>query len=268
MINKKYLKNLRSKEVNKKNHFIFDLYNERIIDSLEIININFKKILILGDHGIKLKEFLNNKYKDLSLNIYDSKSNNFDIDNWEEEIKEYDLIISNFFLFLSNNINDLFRKIINSLTPNGFFIATFPTTENFSSLRQAMIKTDLELYGGAYNRFNKFIDVTDIIKLLKNNNFKIPLVNFETINLEYQKFEKLLNDIRAMNLSYYNEDKKQKFENKNYKKILKNNFNKNINNNYFVSTTFYIISGWKDDKSQQKPLRPGEAKNSLKDYLK
>ena len=44
MINKKYLKNLRCKEINSKNDFIFDLYNDRIIDSLEIINLNFKKI--------------------------------------------------------------------------------------------------------------------------------------------------------------------------------------------------------------------------------
>ena len=41
MINKKYLKNLRSKEI-KKNDFIFDLYNERIIDSLDIINLHSK----------------------------------------------------------------------------------------------------------------------------------------------------------------------------------------------------------------------------------
>ena len=48
-----------------------------------------------------------------------------------------------------------------------------------------MIKTDIELYGGAYNRFNKFIELTKIIDLLKKNNFKIPLVNLEKINLEY-----------------------------------------------------------------------------------
>ena len=45
MINKKYLKNLRCKEINDKNDFILDLYNERIIDSLDVINIKFKKIL-------------------------------------------------------------------------------------------------------------------------------------------------------------------------------------------------------------------------------
>ena len=46
MINKKYLKNLRCKEINNKNDFIFDLLSERIVDSLEIISLDFEKILI------------------------------------------------------------------------------------------------------------------------------------------------------------------------------------------------------------------------------
>ena len=71
MINKKYLKNLRSKEINKKNDFIFDLYNERIIDSLDIINLKFKKILILGYHGSKITRFIDKKYKNNLLKIYD-----------------------------------------------------------------------------------------------------------------------------------------------------------------------------------------------------
>ena len=71
MINKKYLKNLISKEINGKNDFIFDLCNERIIDSLEIINLNYKEILILGDHGIKLKEFIKQKYINTSVTIQD-----------------------------------------------------------------------------------------------------------------------------------------------------------------------------------------------------
>ena len=85
MINKKYLKNLRSKEINRKNCFIFDLYNERIVDSLQIINLKFKKILILGYHGSKLKKFLGQKYKNSTIKIYDSTLNDFDLDSWNEE---------------------------------------------------------------------------------------------------------------------------------------------------------------------------------------
>ena len=267
MINKKYLKNLRSKEINTKNDFIFNLYNERIIDSLEIINLDFKKILILGDHGTKVREYIKKKYKNFSLKIYDLKKNDFDLDEWKGETEEYDLIISNFFLFLTDNFENILKKIIIALYPNGFFVSTLPSKENFNSLKLAMIKTDLDLYGGAYNRFNQFLELTNIIDLLKKNNFKIPLVNLENINLEYYKFKKLLHDIRAMNLSYYHKDKKQIFENKFYFKKLEKNFKKNSNNNFSISTNFYIISGWKDHKSQQKPLKPGEAKNKLKDFL-
>ena len=71
-----------------------------------------------------------------------------------------------------------------------------------------------------------------------------------------------------MRLSYYNIDKKQKFESKNYLIKLDKNFKKNIQNNYIISTNFYVISGWKDHHSQQKPLKPGQAKNSLKEFLK
>ena len=62
MINKKYLKNLRCKEINNKNDFIFDLYNERIIDSLDVINIKFKKILILGDQGSEIYKYIHKRF--------------------------------------------------------------------------------------------------------------------------------------------------------------------------------------------------------------
>ena len=70
-----------------------------------------------------------------------------------------------------------------------------------------------------------------------------------------------------MKLSYYHYDKKKTFERKNYFNKLKKNFIKNKSNNFAINTNFYLISGWKDHSSQQKPLKPGEAKNKLKDFL-
>ena len=59
-----------------------------------------------------------------------------------------------------------------------------------------------------YNRFNRTPELHTIIDVLKKNNFKIPLVDYETIDLTYNQFSKLLNDVRSMNLSYYQKDKK------------------------------------------------------------
>ncbi|MDA9628861.1 class I SAM-dependent methyltransferase [Pelagibacteraceae bacterium] len=278
MINKKYLKNLRCKEINNKNNFIFDLYNERIIDSLDVINIKFKKILILGDQGSEIYKYIHKRFKEAQIKVYDIKTkfsksdldiitkSNIDIDFWRPQEKEFDLIISNFYLNICEDLKTILSKIMKSLIPNGFLLATLPSPENFSLLRSAMMKTDMQLYGGTYNRFNRAPELHTIIDLLKKNNFKIPLVDYETIDLTYNQFNKLLNDVRSMNLSYYQKDKKNTFEKKSYFSKLEGNFEKE--NDYFnLKSNFYIISGWKDHSSQQKPIRPGKAKNKLADFL-
>ena len=278
MINKKYLKNLRCKEINNKNDFIFDLYNERIIDSLDVINIKFKKILILGDQGSEIYKYIHKRFKEAQVTVYDIKTkfsksdldiikkSNIDIDFWPPQEKEFDLIISNFYLNICEDLKKILSKIMKSLLPNGFFLATLPSPENFSLLRSAMMKTDMQLYGGTYNRFNRTPELHTIIDLLKKNNFKIPLVDYETIDLTYKQFNKLLNDVRSMNLSYYQKDKKNTFEKKSYFSKLEGNFEKE-NDHFNLKSNFYIISGWKDHSSQQKPIRPGQAKNKLADFL-
>jgi len=278
MINKKYLKNLRCKEINDKNDFILDLYNERIIDSLDVINIKFKKILILGDQGSKIYKYIHKRFKEAEVKVYDIKTkfsksdldnlkkSNIDIDFWVPQEKEFDLIISNFYLNICEDLKKIFSKIMKALLPNGFFLATLPSPENFSLLRSVMMTTDIELYGGTYNRFNRAPELHTIIDLLKKNNFKIPLVDYETIDLTYKQFNKLLNDVRSMNLSYYQKDKKNTFEKKSYFSKLEGNFEKE-NDHFNLKSNFYIISGWKDHSSQQKPIRPGQAKNKLADFL-
>ena len=278
MINKKYLKNLRCKEINNKNDFIFDLYNERIIDSLDVINIKFKKILILGDQGSEIYKYIHKRFNEAHVKVYDMKTkfsksdldiikkSNIDIDFWSPQEKEFDLIISNFYLNICEDLKKVMLKIMKSLLPNGFFLATLPSPENFSLLRSAMMKTDMQLYGGTYNRFNRAPELHTIIDLLKKNNFKIPLVDYEIIDLTYKQFNKLLNDVRSMNLSYYQKDKKNTFEKKSYFSKLEGNFEKE-NDHFNLKSNFYIISGWKDHSSQQKPIRPGQAKNKLADFL-
>ena len=76
MINKKYLKNLRCKEINNKNEFIVDLFSERIIDSLKIITLDFKNILILGDQETKIIKYIQKRYRDSTLSIYSLNNSN------------------------------------------------------------------------------------------------------------------------------------------------------------------------------------------------
>ena len=105
------------------------------------------------------------------------------------------------------------------------------------------------------------------IEILKKNNFKIPSVNSENITLEYKDFNKLLFDVKSMQLSYYYNDKKNTFERKKYFKKLEENFYKNSKGFFVLTSDFFVVSGWKEHSSQQKPLKPGEAKNRLSKFL-
>ena len=90
MINKKYLKNLRCKELNNENEFIFDLIGERIVDSLDIINVEFKKILIFGDPGSNINKYILKRFKRSSVTIYDFKKKNNRILNSKFSLKILD----------------------------------------------------------------------------------------------------------------------------------------------------------------------------------
>ena len=85
-----------------------------------------------------------------------------DIDKLKLKQIKFDLIISNFYLHLSNNIDLLFNNINNSLNKNGFFIATIPGNNCFSELKNSMIKADTNLYGGAYQRFTNALTIEKI----------------------------------------------------------------------------------------------------------
>ncbi|MBS56873.1 MAG: SAM-dependent methyltransferase, partial [Rickettsiales bacterium] len=52
-----------------------------------------------------------------------------------------------------------------------------------------------------------------------------------------------------------------------YFKYLEENYSRKEDGKFKLTSDFYVISGWKKHLSQQKPMKPGEAKNKLKDYL-
>ncbi len=59
MINKKYLELLRSKKIS--NYFIYNNISKRIVDSIDLINLNFNEILELGTNENKTFKYLKKK---------------------------------------------------------------------------------------------------------------------------------------------------------------------------------------------------------------
>ena len=224
MINKKYLKIARERNINNFNKFIYNKLSNILIDSIDITKVDYKTILQLGINENKVYNYLkirnkNSKviFNDLSTKNYDSNETNIfesSLDNWSFKKNEFDLIYSNFYLHLSDNFENLLRNIRDSLVHNGFFIALIPDKDNFYQIRNSLLKTDINIYNGAFNRFNPIPQIDEIIKFFKLLNFEIPVVDTDTIKLQYKSFNQLIIDVRSLKQPYAESDKKLIFEKK------------------------------------------------------
>ena len=70
--------------------------------------------------------------------------------------KKFDIILSNFYLHLTNNFILLLKNLSESLNNNGFLFLTMPGKNCHLELKDSMINADIELYGGAYSRFMEY----------------------------------------------------------------------------------------------------------------
>ncbi len=257
MINKKYLKLLRSKHRFDNENFIYKIISKRIIDSIDLLNIDIRKVLEIGINENTTYNFINDKFKDNKIDRSDlciSKNNldkeyNFlqiDLENINFNKNYYDLVYSNLFLHLTPNFEHCLRCINDSLKPNGFFISTIPDKDCMYQLLNSMYHADLDMYNGAYQRANPTIEIDRILKILKNLNFDAPSIYSDNISIEYSSFNKMLSDIKKMNISYSYKDKKKIFEKKEYFKKLEKFFKENYyKNNYLLDIKINIISCWK-----------------------
>ena len=281
LINKEFHILQRNKILKDGERFIYNETCQNIINSIDTINLSIKNCLEIGHSSNKINKYVSSRFDKIdyfSMDISEKLLTDDDLkqkicmdhDKWNINNKKFDLIISNLYLNLSNNFDLLLENITNSLNSNGLLIASIPSINTLQELEKCMQLADIELYNGIYKRFNKSISVDKISSLLKKNNLKIPIIEVDVLKLKYKKFSNLLKDIRNIGASYIFADRRKIFDNKNYFKKVEEIYWKNFskNNEMFLNLEIVYFSAWKEDISQQKPLKPGQAKNSLKDFLK
>ena len=257
MINKKYLKLIRSKQRFDQNNFIYDIIARRVIDSLDLLNVQFNRALEIGVNENIIYDYLLNKFEDIIIERADiisdinnlKKMNNYlsiDLDNLSFSKNSYDLVYSNSLLHLTNNFEKNLYSILNGLKSNGFFIAVIPDKNNGFQLINSMYETDLLLYKGVFQRVNQTVEVDNILPILKKLNFDAPSIHSDNFSINYSIFKNLLKDVRDAKLSYSHIDKKKNFENKKYFEELELIYKKKyFDNNFELDIKVNIISGWK-----------------------
>jgi len=182
----------------------------------------------------------------------------------------YDLIVSLFDLQVVNDVPGFLSRIRAHLRPDGLMIAAALGGDSLTELRQAFLRADSEITGGAFARVAPFIPLADIGGLLQRAGFALPVADLETYPVRYSDALKLMRELKGLGAQNPLADRPGRTATRTligaaaaaYEELAGDPDGR-------VRATLEIVwlLGWAPHESQQKPLRRGSATVSLKDVL-
>ncbi|TIW33104.1 MAG: methyltransferase domain-containing protein [Mesorhizobium sp.] len=186
------------------------------------------------------------------------------------EAQSLDLVVSLLSLQAMNDIPGMLAQIRRALRPDGLFLGALAGAGTLSELRESLLAAETELYGGASPRVIPFTDVRDAGALLQRAGLALPVADVETVTVRYDTMFDLLADLRAMGETSPLVDRSRRPGTRKFfaraAEIYAERFS-DPDGRIRASFSLVWMSGWAPDASQQKPLKPGTAKVSLKTIL-
>ncbi len=186
------------------------------------------------------------------------------------QFESHDLISSGLVLQHANDLPGVLVQLRRTLRPDGLFIGCLLGGATLTELRQALTQAESEITGGVSPRVFPFADVRDMGGLLQRAGFALPVADSEKITVRYTDIFRLMADLRAMGGTNILHQRSRLFTPRNVMvragTIYAERF---ADADGRIRATFEIIwlSGWAPHESQQKPLKPGSAKQRLADAL-
>jgi SAM-dependent methyltransferase len=181
-----------------------------------------------------------------------------------------DLIISGLVLQHANDLPGSLIQIRRALRPDGLFIGCLLGGATLTELRQCLAEAESAVTGGVSPRVFPFADVRDLGGLLQRAGFALPVADSETLTVRYPDMFRLMADLRAMGGSNVLTERSRRPTRRavmlKAAEVYRERF---ADPDGRLRATFEILwlSGWAPHESQQKPLRPGSAKQRLADAL-
>lgn len=186
------------------------------------------------------------------------------------EPESLDLVVSLLSLQAMNDIPGMLVQIRRALRPDGLFLGAFAGAGTLAELRECLLAAETELHGGASPRVTPFTDVRDAGALLQRAGFALPVADVETVTVRYDDMFGLMADLRAMGETSALADRSRRPGTRGlFARAAEIYAERFADADGRVRASFSIVwlSGWAPDASQQKPLKPGSAKVSLKTIL-
>jgi SAM-dependent methyltransferase len=181
-----------------------------------------------------------------------------------------DLVVSGLSLQAVNDLPGVLTQVRRALKPDGLFIAALLGGDTLTELRQSFAMAESELDGGVSPRVAPFTDLRDLGSLLQRAGFALPVTDVDRITARYATPLGLLHDLRHMGAANpLVERRRVPLRRATFMRAMELYADRFADPDGRVRASFDImwLSGWSPHESQQKPLRPGSAKQRLADAL-
>ncbi|WP_428698587.1 class I SAM-dependent methyltransferase [Stappia sp.] len=181
-----------------------------------------------------------------------------------------DLVCSALSLHLVNDLPGALVQIRKALKPDGLFLAALLGGDTLFELKDALMRAEMELSGGAAPRVAPFADTRALGALLQRAGFALPVADVDRLTVRYDTMGGLVDDLRAMGAANMLAERARTPLSRAVLARASGIYaERHADPDGRIRATFDIVSlsGWAPHESQQKPLKPGSARASLADAL-
>ena len=181
-----------------------------------------------------------------------------------------DLVVSALALQFANDLPGALAQIRRALKPDGLLLAALVGGASLTELRQAFAQAESEVEGGASPRVAPFADVRELGALLQRAGFALPVVDSDRLTVRYDTVFDLMRDLRRMGATtVLRERRLTPLRRATLARVAQVYAQRFADPDGRLRASFEIVwlSGWAPHESQQKPLKPGSAKQRLADAL-
>ena len=181
-----------------------------------------------------------------------------------------DLVVSALALQFVNDLPGALAQIRRALKPDGLLLAALVGGASLTELRQAFAQAESEIEAGASPRVAPFADVRELGALMQRAGFALPVVDCDRLTVRYDTVFDLMRDLRRMGATnVLRERRRTPLRRATLARMAQVYAQRFADPDGRLRASFEIVwlSGWAPHESQQKPLKPGSAKQRLADAL-
>lgn len=181
----------------------------------------------------------------------------------------FDLVLTPLSLTWVNDLPGTLIQIARILKPDGLFLAGLAGGQTLNELRQALLRAEAEMEGGASPRVAPFLDMRDGAGLLQRAGFALPVADSEIITVTYADPLALLRELRGAGETAALTERRGSLRRSTLMRAMQIYAEMFGTPDGRVPATFELITltGWAPHAAQPKPLKPGSAKARLADAL-